>query len=454
MGKSVKYTVTMTPLISDDVYGTEVDISDRVELKGFPKIRKSIDAGDYDVGVYSYGDINLTCDNPNGFFNDVDDSRSIFNHVRDRAKVKIKFTETDKSADGEETSTIKFDGLINEEATRQNIEKDSIIFKILSFDSVIRNTKIPSGNVVNGQTFKNAIFAILNTARITSVLGVSLSNINPDLDLTIDDAAPFTNQPSKDGLDSLLRVSNSIMLIDSSNNVIIKSRDEDNTRSILNLFGKHDLHRRENIISINDFNTGLHRLFTSIVINTTDKTDSGLSQELGTRQKKISIDYITDATKEAQIADQLLNEFKSQKLELKITVPTKIVNDLELLDRVSIDYPLRVKPIKDKFFPVIGITEVADSDFPLPNVFGSIMIHRNTAWKVIQIEENPQKFDTMLKLRQRGTDLSDGVFGETGIAIVGFAVIGEDIIFAAGDPCDKWNPSVIGGAEVGCTKVA
>lgn len=440
---SIYYRVYITPRSGETTYSDEIEITDYVKDSGVGKIRRGIDSTDYGIGVYFYDDITIIAHNINGYFNDENDYRSIFKHSRDRAKVRVVYY------DG--TSTIVFRGLLNEEATRTDAVHEQITFKILSRDSVIRNVNVASGLITNGNSIKTAITNILSQSAITSVLNVSASNINPSNDITIDDVTQLQNRSVKDTIDDLLLVSNSVMIIDSSDNVIVKSRDQSDG-SVISLYGPYDLKRRQNIIKVKNYNTGMHRMFTAVKVNSVTRSNTGYAQYFGYRQKSITIDFITDSIKATEIADALLNEFKTPRIELEVTVPTSVVRTADILDRVSINYPLRLKPYSDgNFMPVIGVTKIGDTNMPLPSSFGSISIAPEVEFKILEIKEDPKKFETTLKLRQTGVNIGDGYLGTSDCATVGFAVIGVSTICGTGDTCATFNPSVIGAAKIGCT---
>jgi len=404
----VKHKVFMTPLAQTGEYGTRTEVTNLIDVSGVSSIKRSIDAGDFDFAIYQYDHITLKGINRNGFFNDETDSRSIFPAGRDLAKCEVEFIEVDNS-DGTETTKVTFFGLINEESTRIEPVKDEIKLRVLSRDSVIRNTKISAGAVPNGALVSTALKTILNTARITSVLGFDVSKINPDLDFTIDDGSVFTNRNTRTALNQLLLASNSIFVIDSNDDMVIKSRAESGVTTI-NLFGKDDIHGRENIVTLKKYNTGRHRVFTSVLVNNSEASDSDLAGDIGFRQKKVSLDFITTAAQAQLIADRLLLEFKAPKIELEVSVKTSLVKNSDLLDRFSINYPLRIKPQAGKFMPIVNTATIDDAETPLPDTFGSLIIDDNLAFKVIQIRENTKEFLTVLKLRQLGTTISDGVF--------------------------------------------
>lgn len=443
-----RYRVYITPLISQFVYGTEIEVSDRVTLDGINQIKRAIDSQDYEIGVYFYSDLELVGANVNGYFNDPTDLRSIFPFNRDLAKCRVVFENTDGD-------TITYYGLINEEATRVDAMNDLITFRILSLDSIIRNTQVAGGTVADGVPVKTAILSILAGSTIGSVLSISPSDINPNLDFTIDLGSAFDDQPTQDVLNQLLLASNSVMKISSSGVVTVASRGANNV-SALNLFGPYDELRRQNVINIQNYNTGLQRMFTSIAItdgngDLTILDNAPLANTFGYRQESIEFDFMTDPATINQVAANILAEFSSPKVELEVEVPTSIVRDLDLLDLVSINWPLRITSYQGHMLPVIGVTPIGNTSFPLPNKFGSLNIAKNVAFKVIEIDHDPNTFTSIVKLRQIGTTLSDGYFNDPSSSIIGFAVIGSSKIAGTGDTDAQWNPSVLGAALVGST---
>lgn len=451
------YTARVLPTISEGVYASSfIDISDFVLDKGVPKISQSIDSTDYDYGLFKYGDITLKCKNLNGILGDINDSRSIFNlNGRDKAKVEIVYRKDILNDDGEtiRTDTISFKGIINEEATRFDIVDDIISFKVLALDSVIRNNKVSGGTIPNGALASTAIKSILNVPKITAVLGFSASNINVDQDFIIDDGSDFDNNTNRTALNKLLVATNSVLLIDSSDNIIVKSRLENTVKDVLNLYGENDLLGRENIIKIKGYNPGNHRMFNSVKLDTWEEGNVPLQQQFGTRQKSVNLDFITTEATGRVILRRLLREFKAPKIELTVTVPTNVALNVELLDRVSINHPLRIgAPADGEFLPVIGVTKIGDSDSPLPRQFGSIAISPLIAFKVIGIAHRSARLETELKLRQVGVELNDGQFNVAGNCLIGSAIIGDCQIGVGST--DPFNPSVLGAAQVGSTKIA
>lgn len=459
---TMRYEVYFTPLLNADMntYDTEIDVTERIRSAGVGTIKRSIDSADYDVGVFAFSDLELTASNVNGYFNE-NDYRSIFTTIRDRCKVRVVFKEIETVRNSEgtvlsevETAVVTYRGLINDEATRLDITNDTIRLKILSRDSALRTTKVAAGVISNGMLFSDAIFTILNVPKINSVLTIDISNITPDLDLAIDDGSKFSNKGVKESLDLLLFASNSCMLIDDAGVVTIRSRLADSTTDVVTLYGKNDLHYRENVIDITNYNNGKQRMFTSFIVNNFEISNSAFVQSFGFRQKNVTLDFITTGATSQAIATRAVREWKTPKVEVNVKVATRIIRSAQLLDRVTLSAPLRVKPPPGTFLPIVGVTKIGEADQPLPFIFGSLAIAGNIRFKIIEIEDNVESFTSILKLRQDGNEIDDGYFNEPGSCLVGFSKVGEAIICDGGDPCDAYNPAYIGSAQIGCTRVA
>lgn len=400
------YRVLFTPLVAENVYGSTIDVTLDIDLtdfvKSFGTIKREIDNGDYDIGLFTFGDITLSAINHNRKFNDPSDPKSIFKFRRDRCKVEIIFYDEDAN------NYTRFKGLINDDATRLDFTTGIMRFKVLSLDSIFRQTPVPSGAIVEGDLFSTAIKKILNVPQVTSTLTYLAANVNVDYDIAIDNGEVFSSLPAKDALDALLLASNSIMYVDNADVIHVKARIEN--VSYYELFGHGNILGRENILAIKNYNNGIQRSFSSVSINdNTVVTSDAWVAEYGFRQKSVSIDCITLAAKEELIGQNILDSFSAPKAELELLCITKYVSDIELLDLVSVDYDYRIIPYAgDDIAPTWGT--VTWGAFNWPVTTGSLRISPKIKWKVIGIEEDPVKFTTFLKLRQAGTARHDGYF--------------------------------------------
>lgn len=444
------YQVLLTPLIAKDTYGTAVDVTgefeidDFVNAKGISSINREVDNGDYDFGVFVYDSIKLKFFNLDGKFAPPEDSRSMFIYSRDRAKIKINFF------DGEnEDSTITFEGLIDERATRMNFKTDEISFTVLSQDSILNRVKVPAGSITNGTAISLAIKNLLRLPEITAVLNYNESNINVQNDYTIDDGDVFDNLIVRKALDQLLSASNSTIIVNKTNDVIVRSRTYNSSSDVFRFFGDGDIFGRENIIEISKYNDGLHRMFNTVTVGGVSVSNPGSIDSEGDNEKRIQFDFITDPQKNFDIATDLLNNWGVKKRELIITARTIDVKNLDFFDLVSIDYPYRTTPESGQELPIYGVQRYGESVYP--RIQGNLKIRPNVAFKVIGIKEDPTKFTTQIKLRQTGTRIDDGYFSDIA-SFYGTAIYGINPYQEDADRVDPNEKSHYGAAEYGVVR--
>jgi len=416
--------VFITPLIKEDTYGTEIEVSDFVKIDGLSKIKKSIDSTNYSIGVYRFNDLRLKCENAQGTFNE-NDSRSVFPFTRDRAKVRVVALEINPVTFVTIAKT-QFEGIINDEATRQNITNDVITFVALSKDSVFRTTQVQTGIIAVGSSVFDAIISILSQADIISILTIDPVNIIPAFEFAIDKPEQLDNLEVKEALDLLVFASGSVLIL-KNDTVFVQGRENPGLTEAdaLILRGRGEISNNANIISISAFNTGKQRQFNSIILNkTVTITDDDNVFEFGLRQAEFDLPMVGNIQTLQGIAQNIADEFKNPKIELKLRVATSVSEDKDLLDLVRVDAPWLKKPLPGNFLPVYGVATYGDIITPYPQIQGSIQILNNIKFKIISIEDDPKSFITTLKLRQSGKNTNDGTFFVLPPALYGTAVYG------------------------------
>lgn len=400
------YRILITPLIRAGVYGTTVDVTQDIDMTDFIKrnglqsVNREIDNGDYDFGIFVFGDVTLNTINHSRKFNDHRDAYSIFPYSRDLAKVEVRlYDETG-------AYTVRFRGLIDEESTRDDIHRDAVRVKVLSLNSIFKKTEIAGGSVASGDSFSQAIAKILNVPDITNILGFDAGNINLRIDGTVDNGEFFSSISVDTAINDLLLASNSILIIDGNDDIIVKPRTESAT--VFELYGRGDIYGREDIISIREGNDGRQRAFSSILINDIEVKSDAWIEEYGYRQKSITLGFLEDTDNIKAIGASILEDFKVPKREITVSCLTTSVSNIQLLDAVKINYDYRVSPHSGNEVPLIGQAQTTTA--VIAKTHGSHRILPNIKWKVIEIQEKPDSLTTTLKLRQAGTKTSDGYF--------------------------------------------
>jgi hypothetical protein len=385
------YQIFITPLKTNTTYGDQVEVTDYVIAGGVGKIKQSIDSGNFDIGIYTVADLNIKLVNYDGRFNDETDSASMFYFTRDRAKVQVKYID---EASG---INVVFNGLINDEATTQDFEKDEIKFRVLSLDSIFRKIKVPGGLINNGNTSIEAFTALLNRPSITNVLGFDAGKIAVGTNSIIDDVTSFSQKDSRVVLESLLNASGSVFYIDDTGDMVVSTRDV-SVVSDLELFGGGDPLQRDNITQIKNFNTGLQRTFNTITVNGTTSSDDDFAERYGAGIKSYTFEFITTSSTNTAIADFFSGAFKVPKAELEVVVKTDIAKDAAILDPVSISFEKRHKGFNGNKIPLAGAS-VAGTDVA-PFIVGGTKITNNKNWKIIGINIDTKTFLTTLRLRE------------------------------------------------------
>lgn len=393
------YKIYLTPLIDDIAYGDEIDISDYVAAASLGNIRKNTDSADSTIGEYLLGSFGLTCSNFRGEFNE-GDPRSYFPAKRDNSKVRVVYF------DSLTESSASFKGIISEEGTTDT-DNDLVKIKVLALDSILRKVPVGGGTVEAGWLFSTAIKALLNQTTIKAVLTYDPSEIDVDLDLTIDTEAPFANISTWESIKQLLIASNSVIYVDNET-VKVKPRDY-NTGELSYFYGPGDTLDRENIIKISKYNNGAHRIFNSIKINNTVHTDTISENWFGFSQKTFTLGFITDSDKELIIATNLAEQFRYPRIEFELTVTTALANEVAFFDTIAVSHPIRTKPVAG-FDGTLWDTAKYDTTGDFWNVdFGGTKVDGRLAFKIIQRNENPKASMTTIKLRGRGKSFDDGV---------------------------------------------
>ena len=438
----IQYKVYITPRTALNTYGGEIEVS--ANIVSSSNMKKSIDAADFDIGVFYYGDVKLKVDNYDGKFSEQYDTRTLFPYGRDLAKVRITYNDKD----GESTV---FNGLIDDKASKINFEKDEISLTCPSNDSILRTLRVPAATITNGTLASVAFKALLNRTEITSVLTYDVSLINPSNDITIDDGSKFDNIPTRDAIAKLLIASNSVFIITQDNKMKVSSRTF-NDKNAIALYGPFSKRGNQNILSLKKYNDGKQRQFTVVKVGDQTSIETNYVLDYGYRQKTVSnLDFITNDVTELSIASALSDEFKFPKIECEAEVKTSFAKEINLLDPVKIDYPLRLVP-DIKFSPIIGATKIGDATKNLPYEYGGSKIRWQVAFKVIEIKENLKNFTSVLKLRQTGKDISDGYEDFTKNSTVGVAIVGLSVI-ATGSATPGISPTV-GYAVIGTSEIA
>lgn len=373
----MRFRVYLKPFTEAGVYESDwTEVTGDVGDNGLSDIRQVLDDEEYNVGVFKYADFNLLLRNEHGLYSDVGTEQSIFRYKRSDTLVKITWQQQEfESLAGmvtagefiaENAEYTVFIGLLNDEASDTDIRDQVVSFKVLGRESIFTRIEVPYASIANGDTVKAIMLDLLDQAGITNLLTVNTLNINPSLNIVVDDVSGFENQTVKEALDDLLQISNSVLYI-KDDTIYVSSRDE-SAAVEATFYGQASNDGIENIVDLTNIKNGLSRTFNfwTWEDTTLQSTESDSITRYGVKKKAISFESITNNTRRQQVLDAYRDEFGQPKTEFTLlTNITPEMLELDLLDKVTIDYPTVFYAAEDSDLPIYGVHEYGAVKYPI-----------------------------------------------------------------------------------------
>lgn len=395
-----RFRVYITPFDPGGSYGEEIEVTDYVLFDRLGSVEQGVDPSRFDVGLYNFNSFDITLNNQDGLFSDVDVTESIFSIKRTDSRIRLTFMfDFDLPICGSsiagqsylfEEKTI-FKGLLEDSASTQNIDDQFITFKILALDSILSRVQVPFSSISNGDLISSVIETCLDQTKITDLLTVSALNINPSEDQAIDDRSELENKTVKSALDQLLSASNSVLFVNNSDEIIVKDRSETSVTP-LELFGQASNNGIENIINIKDYARGLNQTFNYITFaNTTLLSEDATSvSNFGIKQKEISANVLTNNTKRSNLLDNYRDTYKDPKNEFVVETPISLeFLNTNLFDRFTVDYPTVTFTAFNEQEARYGISSYGVDRYPF-SIF-NLTIENTVNWKILSRKINFSK---------------------------------------------------------------
>ena len=385
-----------------------IEVTSDVTSDGFGLVSQTIDNNEFDVGVFKFNSFTIRLRNEHGLYSDIGNIASIFRNRRGGSKFQVRWQQTETPYAGLAIAgkavlspeIIIYDGIINDDSSRLDIDDQQITFKVLSSDSVFTEVETPFASISVSDLYSDTIFLILNQTAITKILTIDAANFTVGLDLAMDVVTEFENETVKESLDRLLFQSNSVMFL-RDNIVFIKPRDGGLT-TVHTFIGQASNDGIEDIQKISSISAGRNQVFNfwtwrDTTLKASDSTSIGAN---GVRKKKIEFDEITNTAKRQSILDAQRDEFSAQKQEFRLTTflnyDTLAIN---MLDRVSVDYPTVISSgAPGAIIPLYGVAIYGEAIYPREEF--SITIDNGTPFKIMGIKINKKNQNVTFKIKE------------------------------------------------------
>ena len=386
-----RWRVYLKPFNDSGVYESSwTDISDDVLFDSMGSVAVDLDNTEFDIGVYRNSSFSLSLINDHGKYSDISFPKSVFKYSRGNTLVRITWDyANDYPICGTgQIGTMQMsnertilEGLLSDESLEMEIDDQKAKFKVLGREFLFQQTVVPFDTVDNGDLFSVTLYKILNQTGITDYLTVSQANITCGSDQTIDSIASLQNKTVQEGLNKLLLMSNSVLYI-KDDTVYVAPRTP--TAAVqYTFYGQASESGAEDIIGIKKIRNGMAKTFNYFTWKdaaTLSAEDSTSTAKYGVRKREISADFTTDTTKRQNILNALRDEFGMPKQEFDLYTPLdEDTVALELLDRVTIDYPA---VFLSENAPVCGAYTCGENPV-LPKALFSFVLDTTEYYKII-----------------------------------------------------------------------
>jgi len=404
------FTFYLSTPLNDGTYSEFEDITEDVLASSVGNLKQDLSSNEYDIGTIKFNKISVNLRNEKARYSEANNPLSIFTFKRDETILKIMW---DRNADKISCGSFAcgltylsapievYKGLLEDNSSKFDSDEQIQTFNFLGLESVIGKVSVDFSALSVLDSVETTIYNILNQAKITKFISVSLSNISVNLSFVPDSIASLENKKCLDALDELLFLSGAVLYVKNSE-VIVSNRDGGAT-SAFTFYGPSSDLGIENLLNLGSYTLGLNRTFnfwkwkgTSVIQSFADSIDN-----FGYRDKEIESDLITNPVIQTAILNSLLNEFAFPKIELDIEVPmtSPIVNKIFLLDKINIDYPADYRGNESEELPATyGKAIYGESSYI--NATSSLIIDITTNWKILNRKISVKGDKLTFKIRE------------------------------------------------------
>lgn len=386
----MRYRVYFKPFDDGGNYAEEyIEVTKDVISIG--DITTKIDSSEYDVGVVKNSGVNLVLRNDQGTYSDPNNYTSMFRTKIKNTLVKITWDRSDKPlvcgffTCGESIlhyEQIIFEGVLNQVGSSIDISKQQIQFTALGFESLLDELETPFSDINNGDDMSEAILALIDQAPFNTLVTVDAANIDLGIDVTIDDKTTLEAKTVGENLKAMLLASNSVLYL--KNNIVYVTAREASVALRYSFYGQGSIVGIENILNIPKYRDGLNRTFNYWVwtdTNLVQKNPTSI-ETYGVFKKEIGLDIITNNTKRTNILNANNLEFSTPKAELELLTPVNYETlNLNILDKVSIDYPTIYTPADNNPLPRYGAALYGVARYPFGQF--TLTIDNNRRFKIL-----------------------------------------------------------------------
>ncbi len=372
-----------------------VDVTEYLLQKGSISVSQRLDFDSYGYGQFKTGSAKFTLDNTNGKFNNENDVYSLFSGSFARHYTKVKYSAGYKDEDGNRIDEVTFQGLINGKKISQDFEEGTIKFEVLGYEQVLTERIIQTGTITSSLA-SDVIGDIFDgDSYLTDFIGYSAGNINPGNDITFDAATEFEEKKVANILNDIAKKTSSVWYIDSSLNIIFKSR----TMGVADPFkfiGGPSGTRETNILDISSIDDGFTKIINTVRYSSngeetvTQSSVQGRIDKFGVNELSLDGDDITTSSTITTISNNIINDNETPKTRVILTT-VYMPNVIGFLDKCTISYTPKIKPQNEKLLVFNDGNSQFNSDYYFGRYETRLILKDNIFYKYMGFSHNTKK---------------------------------------------------------------
>lgn len=404
-----KIKVEIRPFdINGDLVSDYIDVTNDVANIG--TISNKIERDDYEIGIFTIDNIKITLRNKDGTYSDVDNTSSLFDFKRDGARLRVQWSNDDVPVFGGavfgansfiQTLNV-FEGVLNARSNTQNIVDQNVSFDVVSYDYLLTQYEKPYYGDLLKHNIEDVVFDWLDSTVGTngdSIITIDKTNWEFGTGNTYQFADIDEELTLKEALDDVIFKTNSVLYIKDETLFIKPRRVSETIKYTFN--GPSVVGARENINNIDTIRDGENKIFNSFVWEETNLISQDITSvnTYGVRQKEVTSNFFTSNTDKQEVLDNLKDEYRNPKKELRVKVPLDVdTADLFLMDSVTIDYPASYAPSVGDGDPYWDKFNWDESFWPISEF--DLIIQTSTEWKIIGIQSDIKNEIVTFNLRE------------------------------------------------------
>ena len=315
------------------------------------EIETRLDFESYGYGEVKSGTAKFLLNNKNGKFNPAGTLYSLFESATSRHFTRLRYKAGYYDESGDKIDETVFEGLLNEKSIDDNFNEGYLSITAQNYSQILSQQSSINGSLLASMTAKNVIIQIMANAEVNKFVTCPIENVNPDKNITFNDAVKFENKKVSEILTDICQKTNSIWYVNQAHELVITGRMP-NANTPHRFIGGSQQRRNTNILTITSYDSGFTKIINDVVYKSGDNTfsirpDIESTITNGVQTLNLEGDDLTDELVITNIANAIISEWKRPRIRVVLSTPYS-PNIYNLFDLCTIDFKPSTKDFLSK----------------------------------------------------------------------------------------------------------